>query len=131
MSVFGASHRNAGKVQSSGRPVQQDRCPYKRQSGHRWAQRERACEEPGEKQPPKTKERGGPEQAYPANHPWVDFKNCENINYCCLSHSVCGTLSQQPWGLIQKPLYKVVPENYELTAIDFQERMTEDKMLDN
>lgn len=27
----------------------------------------------------------------------LDFKNCENINYCCLSHSVCGTLSRQPW----------------------------------
>lgn len=54
-------------------------------------------EEAGRKQPSENqRERARRKPILPATLN-LDFKNCENINYCCVRHSVCGTLSRQPW----------------------------------
>ena len=57
----------------------------------------RSCEEAGRKRPSENqRERAQKMPGLPTTLN-LDFNNCENINYCCLSHSVCGTLSWQPW----------------------------------
>ena len=29
-------------------------------------------------------------------------QSCERMNFCCLSHSVCGPLLQEPWKQISR-----------------------------
>ena len=37
-----------------------------------------------------------PRRSHPCQHLDFGLQNREKISFCCLSHPVCGTLSQQP-----------------------------------